>query len=845
MRAASRKDAPLGQRVAKSLPPTHPTAEPQHRVAPPVPVAKPLPPTHPTAEPQHRVALPVPDHAAAAAAASPDAGAVAKGASGKRSAFSEVAVPLGKLESAKSFGGKASTDNSQLELGCAESPRVADGKAGEDPTPAKATSVVGSAERTQANEKILQPLQQPSSTPGQVKSPITVSESALVKKPKNGTSLDTEGKESQVTPPTNENIEPRDEDVKTTPIEVASKDKGKPVAAGNKISAESRDGDGEQSDGHRKSVSSKGEEKLEKHPKRATSPVRNGGKAADKKRSDGNSEQSGKLEERDNNAETRKLSSTNYGDEKNVKNPITLSPNLESKVHQPKSSNKTIEEATAGAGTRNLPKKLPGVEAMQIESKKTERVDMETDKSARTSDVVEKQPSTHGSAPTVSNEGGALKVLNREQFSPSHGSPGTDREREATGTNGKTPSPPLSSTIGGKQALGQSEKSSPTPSSSLEDGDKGTARKQKSPSKSLSPAVSDRGKAEKALERFVRTSGSKKPEDVAIRQVDQKSEKHRPQRKDAKVSSDKSDRKAGKVSGKERISKPSSYDTQSTEKSQGKENFKSGKSTKRKRRSEADKPTAEEPDQNPSGSPKKRPRIHNSDTRCVPQDLEEQKNILRALRELMEKDYAEVFLEPVDPSEKGCAAYYTVIKKAMDLGTIEKRLDQATSQNAYYAAKTDIFADIELVWSNCRQFNGMFDPIIGDVEKCMAFLDAALEKYGVESGANKDNQRRRSRSRSLKRKFEDSQLTERPKKQQQQRKKAKPKADDLNDGRLVGKVVAVFTRRGPRKAKAWTRVKVVDFLERSQSYKLQWLDDGKITYNATFGMNETFPVFRQ
>lgn len=245
----------------------------------------------------------------------------------------------------------------------------------------------------------------------------------------------------------------------------------------------------------------------------------------------------------------------------------------------------------------------------------------------------------------------------------------------------------------------------------------------------------------------------------------------------------------------------------------------------------------------PKPASAKRRRVDRSvDAVCVPEDFEQQQKILLALKELMETEYAEPFLEPVDPYDEGCKTYYEEITNPIDLGTISKRLKQATSKRGYYANSKAVMSDIELVWSNCRQFNGIYDPICDDLEKCSMLLSALFEKYGVDCVKDCKSNRRRSRGKSLKRTY-DEKFTEEMNTTSQPRKKAK--SNDANDGRLVGKTVTVFVPQGPKKVKTWMEVQVTDFLERSKTYTLQWLDSGKKTSNATFGVNKMYPVFRQ
>ena len=70
---------------------------------------------------------------------------------------------------------------------------------------------------------------------------------------------------------------------------------------------------------------------------------------------------------------------------------------------------------------------------------------------------------------------------------------------------------------------------------------------------------------------------------------------------------------------------------------------------------------------------------------------------VHALGELMSEPNAPPFNEPV-PRE--VPFYHDIIKRPMDFGTVYGRLQQGK-----YGAPGEVFADMALVWANCRQFN--------------------------------------------------------------------------------------------------------------------------------------------
>lgn len=73
------------------------------------------------------------------------------------------------------------------------------------------------------------------------------------------------------------------------------------------------------------------------------------------------------------------------------------------------------------------------------------------------------------------------------------------------------------------------------------------------------------------------------------------------------------------------------------------------------------------------------------------------KDLLRALAKVPE---AAIFMHPVDPIRDGCPTYLDEIEHPMDFGTVTTNLI-----NGEYETMEDFKKDIELVFSNCRQFN--------------------------------------------------------------------------------------------------------------------------------------------
>ncbi|KAG5365547.1 Bromodomain-containing factor 2 [Yarrowia sp. C11] len=83
---------------------------------------------------------------------------------------------------------------------------------------------------------------------------------------------------------------------------------------------------------------------------------------------------------------------------------------------------------------------------------------------------------------------------------------------------------------------------------------------------------------------------------------------------------------------------------------------------------------------------------------------------LKAVKRL--KDAAP-FIHPVDPVKLNIPTYFEVIKYPMDLGTMEKKLN-----NGEYGTKEDMIADVQKIVDNCLTFNGA-DSFISSMAKSL------------------------------------------------------------------------------------------------------------------------------
>ncbi|CAD8090052.1 unnamed protein product [Paramecium sonneborni] len=104
----------------------------------------------------------------------------------------------------------------------------------------------------------------------------------------------------------------------------------------------------------------------------------------------------------------------------------------------------------------------------------------------------------------------------------------------------------------------------------------------------------------------------------------------------------------------------------------------------------------------------------------TPINKEEQKKLNQILQQLLDSNDSLEFRQPVDYKTLGLHDYLIVIKKPMDLGTCQKKL-----QNSEYKCVEECLDDIQLIWDNCKLYNGPSSWITKLSEK----LEKSFKKY--------------------------------------------------------------------------------------------------------------------
>jgi len=118
------------------------------------------------------------------------------------------------------------------------------------------------------------------------------------------------------------------------------------------------------------------------------------------------------------------------------------------------------------------------------------------------------------------------------------------------------------------------------------------------------------------------------------------------------------------------------------------------------------------------------------------------KPALEILDDLMNSHLAAPFCEPVDPVKYHIPDYFLKIRKPMDLGTVRANVTRGKYQELW-----EVWADIRLVWENCRTYNGPSNPFTIKANALAQMFEARLERF---SGVTlRKSRRRRKRPKKL------------------------------------------------------------------------------------------------
>merc|ERR1719210_2489127 len=106
------------------------------------------------------------------------------------------------------------------------------------------------------------------------------------------------------------------------------------------------------------------------------------------------------------------------------------------------------------------------------------------------------------------------------------------------------------------------------------------------------------------------------------------------------------------------------------------------------------------------------------------------RSVLKELHQKRHQMYAWPFYQPVDVKALNLHDYHDVIKKPMDLSTVQANLDRES-----YKSKEEFAADIRLIFENCATYNPPEHEVVGMANR----LKMVFEKKYSETFSNQDH----------------------------------------------------------------------------------------------------------
>ncbi len=97
---------------------------------------------------------------------------------------------------------------------------------------------------------------------------------------------------------------------------------------------------------------------------------------------------------------------------------------------------------------------------------------------------------------------------------------------------------------------------------------------------------------------------------------------------------------------------------------------------------------------------------------------DETKKIEMILTKLKNNENSLSFLRPVNYRELGLPDYPKIIRKSMDIATVESKYKRKE-----YSSLAKIYDDLQLIWDNCKKFNMEGSTIYEQADKMENFTD--------------------------------------------------------------------------------------------------------------------------
>ncbi|KAJ3042424.1 hypothetical protein HDV00_007380 [Rhizophlyctis rosea] len=111
--------------------------------------------------------------------------------------------------------------------------------------------------------------------------------------------------------------------------------------------------------------------------------------------------------------------------------------------------------------------------------------------------------------------------------------------------------------------------------------------------------------------------------------------------------------------------------------------------------------------------------------------VEDVKRMKGIVQRLMEHPAGLWFKEPVDPERHGAPNYFQIVKKPMDLGTVQNKLDKGV-----YGSVNEVAEDVRLVFSNCFAYNVPGTQVHNDGKTLKGVFEKEFARVGKSGGGS-------------------------------------------------------------------------------------------------------------
>ncbi|KAI8929393.1 hypothetical protein BC831DRAFT_444255, partial [Entophlyctis helioformis] len=113
--------------------------------------------------------------------------------------------------------------------------------------------------------------------------------------------------------------------------------------------------------------------------------------------------------------------------------------------------------------------------------------------------------------------------------------------------------------------------------------------------------------------------------------------------------------------------------------------------------------------------------------------------LMGMVRNMKKRKDSVIFLVPVDPVALNIPTYFSIIKSPMDISTIERKLGSKA-----YKSVGEVFADFDLMFTNCYTFNGVDAPVSMMAKSLQKWYAKELEKLPKTPRTPGDKKKRMS-----------------------------------------------------------------------------------------------------